>query len=359
MDSNISSSCWGIRQPHLWLKPQKNVWNHQIPCQKHNEASETLTYADQYFNHLSHAADPEIVKIWTHKIEHAELIRLTQPEVIDLYGAQVAATNADLPNLNANSPNINTNLPSPQSLASTPLLAWTAIELWLQFGLIIEEKQSVSLPSLPFFYSCFTQTLISTIVFGKLVVMALLPICRNWKGWEQIWRHYFQRLIDFKLQPVYLTLVLPPSPTEVIYLENGTSSLRTLPLSRTLTLSLLNQHQQNMTYLAQLNLRPFCFLLMEMFIPLIMPLNLHWDSNKPKPILPTWVNWLLRNLSNILMSFMMLLQRKFMYYHQSNKQSNILSLQSLYFVPIETNSLRCRSCKTTKIPRVEEGRHQI
>ena len=66
-------------------------------CRWHKEAAETLASSECYFQQLSHAADPAIVHHWQCDIEHAEAMRLTQPEVMDIYNS------AQVVNFNANS----------------------------------------------------------------------------------------------------------------------------------------------------------------------------------------------------------------------------------------------------------------
>lgn len=100
-------------------------------CRRHKEASESLVYSEQYFEQLSQAADPQAVQHWTHQIEAAEAARLATPKVMDIYGAKVR-----------------NSATSPEESASASNRAQSAIEIWLEFALMIEEKQYV--PILPF-----------------------------------------------------------------------------------------------------------------------------------------------------------------------------------------------------------------
>lgn len=106
-------------------------------CRRHKEASETLQHSEQYFEQLSQTADRQAVQHWTQQIEHAEDVRLTTPRVMDIYGAKVK--NADL---------------SGEESASASSQAQSAVEIWLEFALMIEEKQCVRiLPLVTIFYA--------------------------------------------------------------------------------------------------------------------------------------------------------------------------------------------------------------
>jgi len=96
-------------------------------CRRHKEASETLLHAEQYFDELSQAADRQAVQNWTRQIERAERMRLAKPNVMDLYGARAADENAD------------------SAMSSAPSRARSPSEIWLEFALMIEEKQYVPL----------------------------------------------------------------------------------------------------------------------------------------------------------------------------------------------------------------------
>jgi hypothetical protein len=102
-------------------------------CRRHKEASETLASSERYFEQLSHAAEPENVHHWKCEIEHAEATRLARPNVMDIYGAKVINANAD--------PGTSASASSGQSASAT--LGQSAVEVWLEFGLVIEEKQFV------------------------------------------------------------------------------------------------------------------------------------------------------------------------------------------------------------------------
>ena len=95
-------------------------------CRRHKEASQQLTSSERCFEQLCRAADPQTAQHWKHEIEHAEAMRLAQPKVMDIYGAKESDANANLG-------------PS----ASAPSQEGLAIEVWLEFGLVIEEKQCV------------------------------------------------------------------------------------------------------------------------------------------------------------------------------------------------------------------------
>ena len=58
-------------------------------CRQHKKASETLASSKCYFEQLSHAANPAIVHCWECDIEHAEAMRLTWPQVMDIYGNEI------------------------------------------------------------------------------------------------------------------------------------------------------------------------------------------------------------------------------------------------------------------------------
>jgi hypothetical protein len=94
-------------------------------CRRHKEASETLLHAEQYFNELSQAADMQAVQHWTQQIERAERTRLANPSVMDIYGARGADENADT------------------AIPSAPSRNRSASDIWLEFALMIEEKQYV------------------------------------------------------------------------------------------------------------------------------------------------------------------------------------------------------------------------
>lgn len=96
-------------------------------CRRHKEASETLLHAQQYFNELSQAADIQAVEQWTKQIEQAESQRLSKIKVMDLYGARLADDNLD----------------SATQTGPAPGRPRSASEIWLEFALMIEEKQYV------------------------------------------------------------------------------------------------------------------------------------------------------------------------------------------------------------------------
>ncbi|KAF8961009.1 hypothetical protein BDZ97DRAFT_1665083 [Flammula alnicola] len=94
----------------------------KVLCRRHIEASENLANLQQYFTELSEAAGPQAVECWKTDIEDAEARRLTDPKAMDIYAAQVADGTDDQSASAANRPR-------------------SAIEIWLEFALMIEEKQ--------------------------------------------------------------------------------------------------------------------------------------------------------------------------------------------------------------------------
>lgn len=95
-------------------------------CQRHKEASQTLTQSQQYFEELCRSADQQTVQQWKDQIEHAELIRLTRPSAMNIYGPSLDGA----------------DVPAEQS-ASASSQGRSAIEVWLEFALVIEENQYV------------------------------------------------------------------------------------------------------------------------------------------------------------------------------------------------------------------------
>ncbi|KAF8965105.1 hypothetical protein BDZ97DRAFT_1659385, partial [Flammula alnicola] len=94
----------------------------KVLCRRHIEASENLANLQQYFTELSEAAGPQAVERWKTDIEDAEARRLTDPKAMDIYAARVADGTDDQSASAANRPR-------------------SAIEIWLEFALMIEEKQ--------------------------------------------------------------------------------------------------------------------------------------------------------------------------------------------------------------------------
>lgn len=94
-------------------------------CGRHKEASETFLHAHKYCTDLSQAAGVEVVQQWTSEIEKAERRRLENPAVMDLYGSRAAEDNAD----------------TPVDTRSAPVQGRSATEIWIDFALMIEEKQ--------------------------------------------------------------------------------------------------------------------------------------------------------------------------------------------------------------------------
>ena len=78
------------------------------------------------FRTVFQAANPQAVQHWTHQIKAVEAARLTTPKVMDIYGAKVR-----------------NSATSPEESASVSNRAQSAIEIWLDFALMIEEKQYV------------------------------------------------------------------------------------------------------------------------------------------------------------------------------------------------------------------------
>jgi hypothetical protein len=99
--------------------------------QRHIEATETLEVSDRYLAQQTQSADPMAIQHWRNEIEAAEETRLTNPPVMDIYGARVIPRNA------AAAPTPSAATPTAESAARS------ATEIWLQFALVIQEKQSV------------------------------------------------------------------------------------------------------------------------------------------------------------------------------------------------------------------------
>jgi hypothetical protein len=98
-------------------------------CRRHLEASESLSQAEKYFDQLAQTADPRVVHHWSIGIESAEARRLKEPKAMDIYGAEVAGT--------ASASSI------ARESASSSGRSNSAIHEWLEFALMIEEKQYV------------------------------------------------------------------------------------------------------------------------------------------------------------------------------------------------------------------------
>jgi hypothetical protein len=96
-------------------------------CRRHREASDTVRNAEQHVHELSLAAGMQAVSQWTSTIERAERTRLANLAVMDVYGSQGPEDSAE-----------DTTLSHP-----APMRPRLAGEIWLDFALLIEEKQSV------------------------------------------------------------------------------------------------------------------------------------------------------------------------------------------------------------------------
>ena len=69
------------------------------------------------------------MRYWTQQIEQAEMMRLANPKVMDLYGTHGADENAE-------STTVSVSVSAPSRIQS-------ASKIWLEFALMIEEKQYV------------------------------------------------------------------------------------------------------------------------------------------------------------------------------------------------------------------------
>jgi hypothetical protein len=92
--------------------------------QRYTQASETLTEAREAFHRWSQTVGPDAVRSWTADIRRVETDRLKTPKVMDIYG------------MNAAEPDVITAGAAVAEEASP-------IDLWLEFAMRVEEKQSV------------------------------------------------------------------------------------------------------------------------------------------------------------------------------------------------------------------------
>ncbi|KIM39386.1 hypothetical protein M413DRAFT_74977, partial [Hebeloma cylindrosporum] len=95
---------------------------------RYNEATENHRVAVEYLAEQTGDAEPLALQYWRQQIESAERRRLTNPSGMDIYGAQThigkgRATTSSAPDADPDS--------APH----------TAVEIWLEFALVIEEKQ--------------------------------------------------------------------------------------------------------------------------------------------------------------------------------------------------------------------------
>lgn len=90
-------------------------------CRRHTEAIAASAAADTYFAQLTATAGI-ITEEWTQAIEEAEAERLTNVKVMDLYRTKLSQSN------NA-------------ATSHDPPRAHTAVEIWLEFAMVVEEKQ--------------------------------------------------------------------------------------------------------------------------------------------------------------------------------------------------------------------------
>lgn len=98
----------------------------QYLCRRYKEASNVLVILKQSFDDLSRSADPHAVARWKLDIETAEAKRKDEPKVMDIYVARVGGETAEQEGPAQSAPQ-------------------SAAEAWLEFALMVEEKQYVLL----------------------------------------------------------------------------------------------------------------------------------------------------------------------------------------------------------------------
>lgn len=92
-------------------------------CRRQLQARVASAEASKYFADLTQTAGTAAVQEWTTAVLHAEATRLSDVKAMDLYRARVSKTN--------HARGTNTTVDTPQ----------TAIDIWLEFAMVIEEKQ--------------------------------------------------------------------------------------------------------------------------------------------------------------------------------------------------------------------------
>lgn len=102
-------------------------------CGRHVDAQASVQNADAYYLQVTGSVEPRDVHTWTQEIESAESRRLSNVEVMDIYAARLK----DVSTERSGSGSAPT-----QSSAPAP----TAIEEWIMFALVVEEKQWVPHP---------------------------------------------------------------------------------------------------------------------------------------------------------------------------------------------------------------------
>ncbi|KAH9481115.1 hypothetical protein JR316_0005635 [Psilocybe cubensis] len=96
----------------------------QYLCRRHVESKKRRDDLREVFSNLTKSADPETIQLWTKQIEEAESKRLTDPSVMDIYTAKWPGSN-------------------PVSIDEVgPVSPLTSLESWIQFALVVEEKQA-------------------------------------------------------------------------------------------------------------------------------------------------------------------------------------------------------------------------
>ncbi|KAH9483515.1 hypothetical protein JR316_0002983 [Psilocybe cubensis] len=93
-------------------------------CRRHDEAEEKQEQYRVAFVNLTQGADPDAVKLWKQQIEEAESKRLVDPKVMDIYAAKRPGTSTV----------------TPDAVPHRPL---NPIESWIQFAVVVEERQYV------------------------------------------------------------------------------------------------------------------------------------------------------------------------------------------------------------------------
>lgn len=108
-------------------------------CKRYEEATATSAEAGQYFSDVSVAAGQQAVAMWTREVLDAERRRLTTPSAMDIYAAHIAGVDAG-------------------TSAPAPVKGNSQVIEWLEFALMVEEKQFVLdvRNSIIFRSTCFT-----------------------------------------------------------------------------------------------------------------------------------------------------------------------------------------------------------
>lgn len=118
-------------------------------CHRHLEAQAMMRDADQYYLDITGTADDQNLFSWTKEIEAAESSRLSNVEVMDIYGARVKdVMSEDNYVVGKGSAMESAGLSrarqqEPVSLPARASASTAAIEEWIEFALVVEEKQCV------------------------------------------------------------------------------------------------------------------------------------------------------------------------------------------------------------------------